>query len=97
MVRHHILCISRIVCLDVQAGSSESSLNCEKYANDSEILSQFPISVPINSTQYVPGQNTALLDPTGSLVIMMEIKQIDITVPESVFCLKNLQSWSLKI
>ncbi len=87
---HYILCNSRIVCLDVQGGSSESTLNCEQFADDLEILSQFPFSVNLDPKQQGPGKSTAILD--GSLVVMIQLRQSGSTVPESVFCLKNLQS-----
>jgi Leucine-rich repeat (LRR) protein len=77
-------------CDDVQGGSSESTLNCEQFADDLEILSQFPFSVNLDPKQQGPGKSTAILD--GSLVVMIQLRQSGSTVPESVFCLKNLQS-----
>lgn len=74
-----------IDCLNVLA------LNCAQYANDQEILSQFPFEVVLHPKQYVPGQSSALIDPTDSSVYILDIKNAGSVVPESVFCLKKLQ------
>ncbi len=66
--------------------------NCEQYANDLEILSQFPFNVNLDYKQQGPDKSTAILDSNGTSVVMIQLRQAGRIVPESVFCLKNLQS-----
>jgi leucine-rich repeat protein SHOC2 len=66
--------------------------NCEQYASDLEILSQFPFTVGLDYKQQGPDKSTAILDSNGTSVVMIQLRQPGSTVPESVFCLKNLQS-----
>jgi len=79
-------------CEDVQTERMDANLNCAQYTNDLEIISTFPFTVNLNPQQQGPGISTAFLDPTGTLVTMIQLRTAGGTVPENVFCLKNLQS-----
>jgi hypothetical protein len=39
-----------------------------------------------------PSISTAILDSNGTTVVMIQLRQAGATVPDTVFCLKNLQS-----
>ncbi len=60
-----------------------------------EIISRFPFTVNLNPQKQGPGISTAVLDLTNTSVIMIQPRQSGGTVPESVFCLKNLQSFDI--
>jgi Leucine-rich repeat (LRR) protein len=78
---------------NIQKRSSSESLQCDQYANDLEILSQFPFTVGLDYKQQGPTKSTAILESDNStVVVMIQLRQAGSTVPESVFCLKNLQS-----
>ncbi|CAF1247396.1 unnamed protein product [Rotaria magnacalcarata] len=72
--------------------SSDASLQCNQYANDLDILSQFPFTVGLDYKQQGPNKSTAILDSTNSSVVMIQLRQAGGIVPESVFCLLNLQA-----
>jgi hypothetical protein len=81
---------------NVQARSTGASLHCEQYANDLEILSHFPFTINFIPQQQGPDKSTAILDPSGTEVIMIQLRQAGSIVPESVFCLKHLQSLDIR-
>ncbi|CAF2063528.1 unnamed protein product, partial [Rotaria magnacalcarata] len=57
-----------------------------------DILSQFPFTVGLDYKQQGPNKSTAILDSTNSSVVMIQLRQAGGIVPESVFCLLNLQA-----
>ncbi|CAF1677541.1 unnamed protein product, partial [Adineta ricciae] len=69
-----------------------ADVQCDQYANDLDILSQFPFPVGLDYKQQGPDKSTAILDSTNSTVNMIQLRQTGKFVPESVFCLKNLQA-----
>jgi Leucine-rich repeat (LRR) protein len=72
--------------------STDASLQCNQYANDLDILSQFPFTVGLDYKQQGPNKSTAILSSDNSSVVMLQLRQAGGIVPESVFCLKNLQA-----
>ncbi|CAF1411730.1 unnamed protein product [Adineta steineri] len=78
-----------ICCLLVKCNGD---VQCDQYANDLDIISRFPFTVGLDYKQQGPDKSTAILDETNSLVIMIQLRQAGSIVPESVFCLKNLQA-----
>jgi len=72
--------------------SSDANLQCNQYANDLDILSHFPFTVGLDYKQQGPDKSTAILDSDNSSVVMLQLRQAGSIVPESVFCLKNLQA-----
>jgi internalin A len=70
--------------------------DCEQYANDMEILAQFPFYVTLDYKKQGPGISMAILDETGTSVSMIQLKEAGAIVPDSVFCLKNLGSLSVE-
>ncbi|CAF4031739.1 unnamed protein product [Adineta steineri] len=78
-----------ICCLLVKCNGD---VQCDQYANDLDIISRFPFTVGLDYKQQGPDKSTAILDATNSLVIMIQLRQAGSIVPESVFCLKNLQA-----
>jgi len=87
-----LVCYELVKCEDVQTESIDANLNCGQYANDLDIIATFPFTVNLNPQKQGPGISTAILDSTNTLVIMIQLRQAGGTVPESVFCLKHLQS-----
>jgi Leucine-rich repeat (LRR) protein len=93
-------CYSSIKCYEkapynsrnILKRSSDASLQCNQYANDLDILSHFPFTVGLDYKQQGPDKSTAILDSDNSTVVMIQLRQAGGLVPESVFCLKNLQA-----
>jgi hypothetical protein len=77
----------------VQGTKSGAGLDCDQYANDLAVLTSFPFKM--NLQKQGPNISTAILDPSGTTVAMIQLRQAGATVPESVFCLKHC--WSLEV
>jgi Leucine-rich repeat (LRR) protein len=67
-----LVCCELVKCEDVQTESIDANLNCEQYANDLEIISNFPFTVNLNPQKQGAGISTAILDSTNTLVIMIQ-------------------------
>jgi hypothetical protein len=91
MHQYKVVCLLIIVCWCCSILKCNGE-NCEQYANDLEILSKFPFSVNLDYKLQGPNKSTAFLDSNGTSVVMIQLRQAGGIVPESVFCLKNLQS-----
>lgn len=72
--------------------STAVNVQCDEYVNDLDIISRFPFAVGLDYKQQGPNKSTAILDSTNTSVVMIQLRQAGSIVPESVFCLKNLQS-----
>ncbi len=57
-----------------------------------EIISKFPFTVNLNYQKQGPSISTAILDSNYNTVVMIQLRESGAFVPQSVFCLKNLQS-----
>lgn len=75
-----------------------STLECDKYNNDLDILAQFPFSVKLNASPnefYDNHKSVAELSNDGNTVQRIAIKNEKL-VPSSLFCLSNLTSLQIE-
>jgi hypothetical protein len=74
-----------------QTKSSKSVLNCEQYTGDQDILNQLPFPISTEDTPYDEIGSDYTMDETGTFVTYLRLAKTNATVPESIFCLKNLE------
>ncbi|CAF1666011.1 unnamed protein product, partial [Adineta ricciae] len=72
------------------------SLGCEHYLNDYEILRQLPFPVLINPERIYANESIATMHPAERVVNSLTLVEPNGVVPESIFCLKELQYLIIK-
>jgi len=81
-----------VVCvLAPQTKNSQSVVDCDQYRSDHDILNQIPFPISTDWTTYEENPNIYTMDETGTFVTYLRLQETDATVPESIFCLKNLE------
>lgn len=92
MNQYNVVFLLLIICgLADQTKSSESVLNCEQYTSDQDILNRLPFPILTEDTPYDEIGNVYSMDETGTFVTYLRLANTNATVPESIFCLKNLE------
>ncbi|UJR17366.1 hypothetical protein I4U23_004261 [Adineta vaga] len=70
--------------------------NCKQYANDYEVLEHFPFPVKINPETDDWNRSIAMTHRTAGFIDSLTLAELNATIPESIFCLKELRYLTIK-
>ncbi|UJR17367.1 hypothetical protein I4U23_004262 [Adineta vaga] len=96
MDQYKMLPILFIIIVGFEKRSSKLVENCKQYANDYEVLNQFPFPMMVNPMLHSWDSNIATMDKTNTFVSSLTLANTDSIVPESIFCLNKLVTLTIR-